>query len=242
MQPPLPFNEVADVVKSLGRKTYGYKCNEHPLAPHCNAALCKTRRYGIGGTGASLPVFGGLTKFDTKPPHYVWDVDGLRLELSSDEVIEYPKFAKACFERLDKMLPDLKSKEWKEHVAKALDTMQVEPVPEDANPDGQLWDLLERFCTGRTQAQGRDELLLGKPWTSEGRSHFRLQDLLQFLNRRGFKLMTSQRVAAVLKTRGALTHEYKIRGKFVRAWSVPAFADVGEFDLCPSLMQDAPEF
>lgn len=235
MQPPLGFSEVADIVKSLGRKTYGYKCNEHPLAPHCNAALCKTRRFGIGGTGGALPVFGGLTKFDTRPPLYVWDLDGTRLELSTDEITDYYKFSKACFERLDKVLPDLKGREWKEVLAKALETLQVEQVPPEANPDGQLWDLVEAFCRGRTQAGDRDELLLGKPWTNEGRTYFRLQDLMHTLTRKGFKLMNSQRVAFCLKTRGALTHEFKIRGKFVRAWSVPAFADLGPFEVSRKL-------
>jgi len=54
MQPPLTSDEVAQLTKSVGGKDYCYKCKEHPLTPHCNAVLCRSRKHGIGTTGKGL--------------------------------------------------------------------------------------------------------------------------------------------------------------------------------------------
>jgi hypothetical protein len=154
---------VGDIIKSLTRKDYTYMCGKDPLTPYCNSVVCRTRKYGIGGgTAASLPVLGALTKYDSRPPLYWWDVDGLRIELTVEEIMDFRKFKRACFERLNKVLPDLAGKKWDGLLRKALETLTVESVPEDASPEGQFWDLLEQFCNGRAQAYSRIELTGGK--------------------------------------------------------------------------------
>ena len=80
MKPPLGAADVLTVIKSLSNRDYQYKCNDQPIAAHCNAAVCRT-------------------------------------------------------------------------------------CEDDVSVQGQFKELLESFCTERAQAQSRDELLLGKPWT-----------------------------------------------------------------------------
>ena len=48
MQPPLGAQEVLTVGKQVQRKDYFYKCNDQPIASHCNSPLCRTRKFGIG--------------------------------------------------------------------------------------------------------------------------------------------------------------------------------------------------
>jgi hypothetical protein len=224
MQPPLSHEEVGSILKSLAKKEYAYTCSKQPLTPHCNSIVCRTRKYGIGGgTAASLPILGAMTKYDSRPPLYWWDCDGERLELTVDEILDFRKFKRACFERLNKVLPAVKSSQWDQLVRKALETLTIETVPEDASPEGQFWEVLEQFCAGRAQAHMRDEILLGKPWTDNGRTYFRLGDLLKFLHRIKFSYLTMQRIAAVMKSRGGQPERITIQGKVVRAWSVPSF-------------------
>jgi hypothetical protein len=79
----LGSEEVVNAIKSLHRKDYTYTCSKDPLTPYCNSVVCRTRKYGIGGgTAASLPVLGGLTKYDSRPPLYWWDIDSARVELT----------------------------------------------------------------------------------------------------------------------------------------------------------------
>jgi len=224
MKPPLASSEVMQTVKSLRKTDYTYPCNKDPLAAHCNAPVCRTRRYGIGGgTAASLPVLGSLTKYDSLPPLYWWDVDGHRIELTTDEIRDYRLFRRVCFERLDKVLPGMKATQWDEVLRKQMETMSTEPVPEDASPEGQFWEVLEQFCHGRAQASCQEDVLLGKPWTDENRTYFTLNALIKYLGRVRFNYLTMQRIAAVMKSRGGQPERLTIKGKVVRAWSVPAF-------------------
>ena len=56
MQPPLGAQEVLTVVKQLQRKDYFFRCNDQPIASHCNSPLCRTRKFGIGANGGT-PLF-----------------------------------------------------------------------------------------------------------------------------------------------------------------------------------------
>jgi hypothetical protein len=225
MQPPLDSSEVSNTLKSLMRKDYSYTCSKDPLTPYCNSIVCRTRKYGIGGgTAASLPVLGALTKYDSKPPLYWWDVDGLRIELTDEEILDYRKFKRACFARLNKVLPHLTEKKWHELLRKSTETMTTESVPPDASPEGQFWEHLEQFCNGRAQAQTRLELMAGnKPLTEDGKVFFKLSALLNFLDRVKFRHLNLQRVAAVLTSRGGQASKITVQGKQLRVWSVPAF-------------------
>jgi hypothetical protein len=225
MQPPLGHEEVGSIIKSLTKKDYSYTCSKDPLTPYCNSIVCRTRKYGIGGgTAASLPVLGPLVKYDSRPPLYWWDCDGQRIELTVEEIMDYRKFKRACFERLNKVLPHLTEKKWDELLRKALETLTTESVPEDASPEGQFWELLEQLCNGRAQAQSRLELMAGnKPLTEDGRVFFKLSALMNFLDRVRFRHLNMQRVAAVLTSRGGQASKMTVQGKQIRVWSVPAF-------------------
>jgi hypothetical protein len=62
-----------------------YTCKQEPLHSHCNKALCKTRKYGIG-SGQGTATIGGLTVVESEPPVWFVDVDGSRLELSTKQL------------------------------------------------------------------------------------------------------------------------------------------------------------
>ncbi len=56
--PPLEDRElVKSLERSHGRRDYGYKCSQAPIAPHCNKSVCLTRSYGVGGPGVRLGHF-----------------------------------------------------------------------------------------------------------------------------------------------------------------------------------------
>jgi len=235
---PLPVEEVRTVKQSLARgKEYHYPCSKHPLAPHCNAVQCRSRKFGVGGGGSALPVLGQLRKLLTVPPVWYLDVtnrdgDVLALEMSTDELQDPASFQKKCMDQLD-IMPQMPSRiVWQQTINSLLEGVdRLDPPPEDASIEGMFWDLLEQFCTGRTQAQTIEEVLLGKPYTLEGRTYFRTADLLKFLGRVGFKDLKVQQIAKVLKmkrTKGNkayVSHEGKRVGtRFVNLWSVPEFS------------------
>jgi hypothetical protein len=239
MDPPLPSTEVQGVIKSASRKDYQYTCSKAPVAPYCNPAVCKLRKFGVG-TSNDMPAVHSLTKYNTTPPLWFLDVDGGgRLELDTDDLQNQRRFQRKCMERLNVMPTKMSDPAWTKLINHLLENLTVIEAPVDASPVGQLFEHVERFCTGRVKAKNRDELLLGKPWTEDGRHFFRVADLMAYLDRMHFRDYKVHQVTAILKANEAEHHFFNCKGKGVNAWSVPEFQQhEGDFETPSEVEQD----
>ena len=69
----------------------------------------------------------------------------------------------------------------------------------------------------------KEEILLGKPWTTDGVSYFRLKDLKDYLNKHRFTEMDTNKIAARLRDIGADHHFWNVRKRGMNVWAIPAF-------------------
>lgn len=227
MKPPLPPDEVLNVIKSLKRKQYSYTCKSLPIQPFCNAAVCRTCAHGIGGAELGMPKFGTLTKLNTVPAIWFLDVekeDGIgRLELSTDELQQPLHFQKRCMESLN-IMPIIHKREiWNGIVQKLLQDVNIVEIAFEATPAGQMMRHLEVFLIDRRiEARTSDELLLGKPWHNNGEIHFRMCDFIDYLQMKKFSLLPLSKIASVLKDiRGFRKQFHNIKGKGLNTMAIP---------------------
>jgi hypothetical protein len=134
------------------------------------------------------------------------------------------KFRKICVDRINKLPNRVKPAVWERFLKSALEKVEVQEAPPDAGPEGQFMVMFEQFCTVVAQARVKDELLIGKPWTNEGRTYFRSSDLEKYLHQQHFTDFTTRQLWAILKRTGASHHQFQIKGKCVQCWSVKEFA------------------
>lgn len=228
MSPPLPLNEISLISKQLKKKDYGYKCKDSPINGHCNASLCKTRKHGIGQSN-DMPSISALSKYASDPPLWFVDVDGHRLELTTEELQQQAKFQVVCMNKVNVMPPTLKKQEWEAMLNNLLkqmvETQAITEAPEDTSNEGRFYDLLEEFCTHLQTAMDREELLMGRPWTNEDENltYFRLKDLEGFLARNKF-IMSTVKIAQRLRDMQGNPHSITVKNRTVRLWRIPAFA------------------
>lgn len=240
MDPPLDPTEVMGVIKALKKKEYNYMCDQAPIQQYCNAGKCRTCKFGVGN-GMGLPVMGTLTKLQTKPPIWFIDVDGgKRIELATDQLQDPRKFQLVCMDHLNMMPAIPKKADWDALVQKMMENVSVIEVSKDMSPEGQLIEVIERFCTGRAQAQRQDEILLGKPWTNNDRHYFRVSDIVAYLDRNRFKYDGTRWLCKTLQSIGGKHDFFNIKGKGVNVWSVPEFKTVDEKLQTPDQKQDTP--
>ena len=223
MDPPLKSTEVLEVIKSASKKTYQYTCSRAPIAPHCNASVCKLRKHGIGNDGR-MPAIHSLTKYNSNPPIWFLDIEGSgRIELDTDDLQNQRRFQRRCMEKLNMMPAKMNENAWNQLINHLFENLNVIEAPIDASSIGQLFELIERFCTSRAQALSKDEILLGKPWTEDNKHYFRISDLMAFFDRQHFREFKVHQVTSLLKQRDAEHHFWNIKGKGVNLWSLPAF-------------------
>ncbi len=231
--------EINQVIKSARAKPYNYRCKSEPLLGRCDRDTCIRRRFGVAasgnarqrtdGSGDPLPLeLGPLIKILTSPPIWVWDVNGHRVELVTDDLMNQRGFIKRVFEETNELLKPLRPTAWYELLTEYTLKAEIVTPPPDATARGQMWVALQRFCLGRAQGKSMDELLLGKPFTQDGRTHFQSSDFLSYLQQQGVRGVTERLLYGWLHDRGLEHHASTLNGQTVDYWSVPEFTPQDE--------------
>ena len=227
IDPPLPLNEVNLVVKQLEKKDYAYRCSDAPIQPYCNRELCQTRKYGIGAAVSDMAV-ANLRKYNSIPPVWFLDVNGVPLELDTDALQNQTVFQKACIEQLNFMPQTMPRRGWEARINQLMKEMaetdgSIMEVSEDASINGQFYEYLDEFCTSTQKAEDREEILLRRPWVDEETNavHFRLKDFEGFLRKNRFSEFKTHKVAQRLRDINGESVVLKVKGKPLRVWRVP---------------------
>jgi hypothetical protein len=220
--PPLPSAEVQQIIKSLRSKDYKYKCSDMPLASHCNAGLCRTRKHGVGTKG-TVPVMGSLAVLDTDEPVWFLDVGGERIELTTDELQVPARFQKRCMESVNIIVPIMKKETWDQILQGLFDNLTKIEAPAEASLSGQFFEHIETFCTDRQQAQTMEEIILGKAWHDDavGRVYFRLRDIQEYLEKVKFRGMTRTQMTSKIRDMRGGQHFFNVKGRGVNVFWLP---------------------
>lgn len=221
LDPPGSAEGLQQVIKSLSKKDYAYSCKLQPMVAYCNSVVCRTRRFGIGQS--ELPILANLSKLDTDPPIWFVDIEGDRLELETDQLMNYVLFHKACADRLSKCYSVMKQSDWTELLKPAFANLTIVPAPKDVSVAGQFLEILDDFLTNRARGRRLEDIIAGKPWENdEDLAHwFRVSDLMNFLGRHGFTRWGRAKVITRIKDLGGTHLNKKIKGKFVNLWRLP---------------------
>ena len=106
-------------------------------------------------------------------------------------------------------------------------------APEELTISGEFKELLKQYCTSRIRAMEAAEIELGKPWTENGQTMFKLSGLQEFLRQRHFTHYKRAEIQEQLKklNNGGACHGHKAIYKdgersTIRVWWVPAFETV----------------
>ncbi len=218
---PLTSGEVDTIIRSLDRKEYYYRCHEEPMVSFCNSQICRTRKFGIS-TIANMPIINSVTKL-TAGDSAVWfiDVEGGRLELTSDELFDNKKFQVKCLESLNILPYRMNSAQWTSYLQKLVDQAIIIKEEHNLSAKEQLWELFIQYVKSR---------ITGNPFEIEnGRTYyeptnkeiwFRLKEFLMFLARKRFTLNKTL-IVSYLKDRGMSTDVRTINKKSTRFYRLP---------------------
>jgi hypothetical protein len=232
VKPQIASSDMHRIIGSLGKTEYKYGCKNSPLLEHCNAQLCRRRKYGVGDS-TTVVVFGELRKLMSDPVMWFWDVNAGGksgfVSLTTAELQDPRAVQRKCMDQIDMPITMPKQNDWIQYlqeVFKTVVTMAVDLT--GASTEGQFWDHLETFCTGQVQAIDIADVLMGKPFTDmqAGRTYFRMVDLMAHLAKARFTELKVGQVAKVLAMadeKKVENKQKKLKGKPINLWSLNAF-------------------
>ena len=241
LKPPLGHTEVGAIIKQLNKKDYFYKCEDQPIVSFCNKAVCVTRKFGVG-PGQLNNDLSSLTKIDGDPPIWILNVDGQRVELSTESLVSQTIFQKECVGQINRFPIMVNARAWQTRIQLLLDNLTVVEVPPDATLKGEFTDLLSSFCCDRAKGDAREEILQGIAVWTDDRVYFQVKDVRKHLQVNNFTHYTSNKITLRLTQLKAEKMFWRVKGKGAHVWSLPQsmFAQDDESPLIdlPPLKQD----
>jgi hypothetical protein len=190
MDPPLSFQEVQQLIKSVGKRGYDkYRCKEQPICGVCNAAKCRTKKFGVGFEEEQMPELDTLTKITSNPPQWFLNVAGKRIELKTEQLHNPNLFAIAVLDQANVVSPIPKAQDWREVYLKTLmqSLQEIEPL-ESLDPINQIVNLLYDFTVNRPAARTKEDILNKMSWTDDGHTFFRMDDFYSFCKRNNWEM------------------------------------------------------
>lgn len=223
IQPSLDVDEVYQIIKNMLRKEYFYMCKQPPLCHHCDKRACVRRDFGVTFGDSALQIFplDNLTRCSSKNSvRWYAEHQGFRVELTTDQLLSPTELQKVFIERFGQVIIPGKRAEWHLRLKELMETCSEVQDPDDASRQGQFENLLDNFFSASRPARNKDELIKGNNYTEAGRVYFRSEDLFNYLNVRRFT-HTPHEIWTWLKSMQAAAHQMRIKGKMLRAWSIP---------------------
>ena len=217
---PLASPEVENIIKSHRKKEYFYKCSDQPIQALCNKAKCRLCQHGIGQEGVGMPEVGSLAIFQSSPPIYFLDLDGMgRVKLSLDELQRPTGFQRQCIAQLRRCPPIVKLEAW----GKILDSLLKEATyieaPPEASPVGAIEQILHTWLTGPYVSNKEEDLEHGNPILKEQIYYFRFDSFWAELTRVKFTDLKRHEVIHLLKDHWKAEHrQIPVGERKVRYW------------------------
>lgn len=228
--PAIPESELKVIAKSVGKKKYNYNCDDQPLKGYCNRAICTTRDFGIGrveDVNWGVNIDPQALKIDTAPPYWLVVINGVQVKFFSEDLQLQTRFQKLCMEFVQYMPPLLPGAKWNRVVNDVIGNAKLIAAPEEASMVGELAYLLEQFCTVFPQAETKEEILVGKPWTDteEGITYFRAGDFKKYLESQKFHGLNGggAHLYSELRELGVDHTQFWVAERNIRAWSIARY-------------------
>lgn len=220
--PPLTSSEVTAVKNSLKKKDYSYKCKDQPLCNHCDAILCRTRKFGVGESLS--PPLSSIRVLASDPPTFmVSTLDGKTIECTSEQLLNIKSFRVLHLEQTRRNFGNYKQDAWDSKVTILLqDAVEVEFTEHDG-PLGAFKSILSDWLSDRSAAKTREEIKMGRPWLDEeaGVYYFNIHHLMQHLDQLKFRDFNRSQIIARLHEMGAVSKQLLIeRGRNLRCWAL----------------------
>ena len=238
MAVPLPYSEFNNILKSIENKDYRYKCKEEPCKSYCNAKVCVKKEYGITDEEKKkvdfkgVPIITHLKKYMTTPVKWELDVNGVTIQVSTNELMDFRLFRKAMFEKLTQIIPNMPNEDWLAMLQPIAEAAEEVDVPEEVSREGMLREKFKQFIYRTDMSvDGKDKenrlnLLSGIPvYMKEKANHlvvFKGEAFMSYLEKDRYRDLKHSEIWMAIKDLGVYKKIMRIKdNKTIRVWIYP---------------------
>ncbi len=256
--PPLEPAEVNTILRQVEGRGYQYTCRKEPLLSHCDGAICRGRKYGVGrdgkgGIGApgatkevkedpsifeegapdGFPIFGQLrmltTSFDASDAvRYYLDVDGEPVALEPIDLQDPRKFQARIMHRRKGQMIGIPTSD---SWRRMVNDLYSRMIIVELPEEASLDGLFWSHFIGfcrKYVGRAKDELISDKTWENDGRIWFQLTSLIRYLRRYRIMDISQAEITSIFHRRNVIPSMISIRGVETSVWGAPQFVEMEE--------------
>lgn len=228
--PKLSYIEVTNIIKSVSKKEYSYKCKEDPCAMYCNKKECMKRKFGVGELSVGSDILiENLTQYVTPHSESVrWYAEclGHRIQLTTEELMSQAAVRTKIASKTKRLMSPMKQNKWFQIIDKLMSNAMTLEDPEDASKEGQFKEIIYNWFAKVTPLPEDKRVLNSLGYyldKEENRIVFKSQELFTYLKQQRF-FYVEQDIWHTLRERfNAKSTRVDMGGIRIRVWSIPAF-------------------
>jgi len=210
---PVERKEIDNIVKSVKKKDYKYKCASEPIASVCEKEVCQKRQFGIRSPEQKLldeanriplPI-SKIRKFTSEPPSWELTIDDKVVSVATKELHSYALLRIKLMESLNRVQPNMKQQHWD---IKLQDLLSNHLEEIEVGPDSGDWavalDIIDQFVKngGPDRVSARNETWLKWNKSRMGSdAHFTIITTKTLLTNHGITMGTAE-ISTLLKKAG----------------------------------------
>jgi hypothetical protein len=224
MNPPLPQIEVKNIVSSLSKKDYGYKCEEVPMCDICQKDICASVPFGVAGVASEDMKIGSIRKIVGDKIKWEMEVNKQIIELESGELMDFRYCRVKLMECTDRILPMMKQEIWEEFVNEKLKEVIIRELPESARESGGVYGEVCQWARHSVNSENLIDLMRDMPivgMVENAKSLiFKPRDMIRYFKQMKYS-MDEKMAWNSLSKYGIKCSTIAIKTRKITIWSLP---------------------
>jgi len=196
--PPLPLEEVSNIVKSVTRYQKPDPCR----------------------------LFTAVKIIKTEPPYYILTTDSnVDINFSLEELTGFSSFRKKYFAYMQRFPEGITPKNWDRFLESLMTISTTEEAPESASDDWIYYSKVMEKLESEEYTNDAMEFAIGRVYKKDGYIFFLIGPVVDYLRSLGLNI-ANQKLYSVLRKYGAQGSVKRIGDKTFRVWGIPEVTPV----------------
>jgi hypothetical protein len=143
-----------------------------------------------------------LTKLESDESVWHLDVDGQRITVTTDELMDQRLFRKKVLETHTSLPIEMSKRDYEARIRELLEQCEIIKMPKEVTKEGRFYSHLEDFVYNQAIADDIEDVLNHCVWRSDGRIYFQLSSLERYLRKIQFKDFSTTQMGSLIRDKG----------------------------------------
>jgi hypothetical protein len=157
-----------------------------------------------------------LTKLESDESVWHLDVDGSRITVTTDELMDQRLFRKKVLETHTSLPVEMSKRDYEARIRELLETCEIIKMPKEVTREGRFYSHIEDFIYNQAIADDIEDVLNHSVWKSDNKIYFQLSSLERYMRKIQFKEFSTTQMGSLIRDKGGDSKQFRINKNTVK--------------------------